>query len=94
MQELLDNGASFPLSSLDDTTKKADITFHLNRGNHKSTIKYKDALDKAITEDILRGFALPLPLPIINSIPNASLAPLGCVKQDTIDENGNKTQKF
>lgn len=31
---------------------------------------------------------------IINPILNASLAPLGCVKQDTTDEHGNKIQKF
>jgi hypothetical protein len=57
-------------------------------------MKYQDAMDKAITEDITRGYALPLPLYLITSIPNASLAPLGCMEQDTITEQGLVTQKF
>ena len=94
LKEIIDNGASFPLSTIDDITRRDDIDFFIKRGNHKSTMKYQDAMDKAITEDITRGFVLPLPLDIITSIPNASLAPLGCVKQDTITEQGLVTQKF
>ncbi len=71
LRELLDNGATFPLSSIDDITRKEGLDFHFNRGNHQSTVKYQNALDKAIAEDIIRGFALPLPLTIINSIPKA-----------------------
>jgi hypothetical protein len=47
-----------------------------------------------INEDVERGFALPLPLDIIHHLPNASLAPLGCQEQETIDEHGNRVPKF
>jgi hypothetical protein len=33
-------------------------------------------------------------LDIIKKIPNASLTPLGCIDQDTINERGERSQKF
>jgi hypothetical protein len=71
-----------------------DMDFHLSRANHKSAIKNQEALAKIIENDIIKGYALPLPLDIIKDIPNASLAPLGCIEQDTINERGERTQKY
>jgi hypothetical protein len=45
-------------------------------------------------EDIERGYALPLPPEIIYLIPNASLAPLGCQIQETINERGERIPKY
>jgi hypothetical protein len=43
----------------------------LEFGNHKSTVQQQDLLKKLVTEDILQGFALTLPLDKIASIPGA-----------------------
>ncbi len=51
-------------------------------------------LNPLIMEDVERGFSLPLSIDILYNIPNASLAPLGCHKQDTINEAGVKTPKY
>ncbi len=51
-------------------------------------------LDKAIQEDITKGFALPLPADILHLIPNASLTPLGCIEQETINERGQCVPKY
>jgi hypothetical protein len=51
-------------------------------------------LRKNIINNISRGFALPLPTEILHLIPNASLAPLGCVEQESINELGEKTPIF
>lgn len=51
-------------------------------------------MSTSITEDVIRGFALPLPIDAIFDIPNASLAPLGCRKQETINEVGPKIPKY
>jgi hypothetical protein len=51
-------------------------------------------LDPIISEDVIRGFSLPLPLDVLFKIPDASLAPLGCHKQDTINEIGEKIPKY
>jgi hypothetical protein len=94
LKDILDNGASFPLSSLDEALRREDLTFHQTRGNHKSTLKFNSELKKAITKDNIHGFTLPLPFEVLHCIPNTSLAQLGCVRQDTIDEWGNKSEKF
>jgi hypothetical protein len=52
------------------------------------------ALAQIIEDDITKGYALPLPLDIVKQIPNASLAPLGCIAKDTINERVERAQKF
>ncbi len=94
LQDILDNGASFPLEPISDKDREEDLDFHSTRGNHKSTMKYFDIINNIVTEDIERGFALPLPLSILKKLPNASIAPLGCQKQSTIDDKGNIIPKY
>jgi hypothetical protein len=94
LKDILDNGATFPLFPISSEERKNDLHFHLTRGNHKSTMKYKSAMDTSITEDVVCGFALPLPTDTLFDIPNASLAPLGCHKQETINEIGVKIPKY
>jgi hypothetical protein len=94
LKEILDNGASFPLLPLNDNDHQIDLEFHSSRGNHKSSKRFHDIISKIITEDIEKGYALPLPLSILDKIPNASLAPLGCHKQTTIDAEGRIIPKY
>jgi hypothetical protein len=94
LKELLDKGATFPLQEMSNDKRAEDLKFHLDHGNHKSSFKYKSVMDTNISEDVSRGFALPLPINILSDIPNASLAPLGCHKQETINEKGAKIPKF
>jgi hypothetical protein len=51
-------------------------------------------MDRLITEDIERGFFLPLPISCLEKKPNALLAPLGRQKQSTIDEKDNIIPKY
>jgi hypothetical protein len=74
--------------------RKQDLIFHHQRGSQKSAYNYTEVLDKIITEDVEQGFALPLPPAILHLILNASLAPLGCHIQETINERGEKVPKY
>jgi len=94
LNDILLNGASFPLSEISQDDRKQDLVFHSDRGNHKSAILNKDKLREMIKEDVERGFSLPLPITALHFIPNASLAPLGCVKQSSIDMLGNRVVKY
>jgi hypothetical protein len=94
LRKILDEGAEFPLDPIAKGTRKADITYHKERGNHKSLAKYSSFIDPVISEDIERGFALPLPVEILDKLPNASLAPLGCHKQTSINELGEVIPKY
>jgi hypothetical protein len=62
LKSILDHGATFPLRPITSEDRSTDDDFHKNRGNHKYAIKNCEILEKMITEDIYRGFALPLPL--------------------------------
>jgi hypothetical protein len=85
---------TFPLSPISVEERKLDLDFHLDRGNQKSAIRNKETLDDLIDKDIKHGFALPLPIQSLFSIPNASIAPLGCQEQETINTNGERIPKF
>jgi hypothetical protein len=79
---------------MDENDRQQDLDFHLSRGNHKSSEKHHQILRDIIYEDIEKGYALPLPISILGKIPNASIAPLGCHKQSTIDDKGSIIPKF
>jgi len=94
LKDILDNGASFPLEDISDADRRADLEFHSNRGNHKSAQVHQEVLAELISEDVSRSFALPLPISVLHLLPGASLAPLGCVKQSSLDAQGNRTTKY
>jgi hypothetical protein len=94
LKQILTHGASFPLSPMNEIQRNTDLEFHKNRGNHKSALKNAEILDKIIKEDVERGFALPLPIHLTKYIPNASIAPLGCQEQETINERGERIPKY
>jgi hypothetical protein len=72
------NRATFPLQYISPKDRKQDLLYHKEQGNHKSTTEHNHILKEIISEDIKRGFALPLPRAILHLIPDALLAPLGC----------------
>jgi hypothetical protein len=94
LKDILENGATFPLHPIEDSSRTIDNEYLLSRGNHKSTSKHTEVINQLITEDVIQGFALPLPISILQKIPGASLAPLECIEQETIDSQCNKIQKF
>jgi hypothetical protein len=93
LKDILLNGASFPLEQISSIERKQDLVFHQERGNRKSATNNHPILNKMISEDVERGFALPLPTAILHMIPKASLAPLGCQMQESINEFGERITK-
>jgi hypothetical protein len=94
LKNILTNGAEFPLIPLSREDRSNDLSYHKDRGNHKSARDHQEIMDQIILDDIEKGFALPLPPEIIYFIPNASLAPLGCQKQETINKQGERIPKY
>jgi hypothetical protein len=94
MNEILNHGASYPLEPIPREIREEDLEFHKHRGNHKSATKFSNAITSIIKEDVERGFALILPIQTLKRIKNVSLAPLGCIKQNTIGNDGSRTHKF
>lgn len=94
LRNILVKGALLPLDDISDSDREKDLIFHSNRGNHKSANKNVEMIREISAEDVARGFSLPLPIPSLHFLPNASLAPLGYVRQSTIDNFGNRSYKY
>jgi hypothetical protein len=73
LKDILKNGANFPLEPISDEHMAIDLAYHRDRGNHKSLSKYATFIDPIISDDIECGFTLPLPIQVLDKIPNSSL---------------------
>jgi hypothetical protein len=88
MKRILTHGSKWPLQPLDEENRIKDVEDTLNFGNHKGANKQQELLEKLVTDDVTRGFAIPLPLSKIIQIPGILLAPLNIQAQNTINERG------
>jgi hypothetical protein len=93
LKSILSEGAHFPLEEISSEERETDLVFHASRGNHKSASKNIEILRDIVKEDVERGFAIPLPVTALHFLKGASLAPLGCVQQSSIDMLGNRVVK-
>jgi len=94
MKAYLKDSVTFPLVPMSKTVRSIDKEFMLARGNHKSVFKSKEIVRELINEDMIHGHALPLTLECIKYLNNILIAPIGVVKQETIDKHGNAVTKF
>jgi hypothetical protein len=88
MKQVLKNGSKWPLQPLDEDDRIKDVEEALVFGNHKGAVKKQDLLVKLVTDNVIQGFALPLPLDKITQIPGVLLTPLNIQAQNTINERG------
>ncbi len=88
MKIILLEGSTWPLSPLDEAERLKDIDDALEFGNHKGAVNQKELLLTLVNDDVVRGFALPLPLDKIKKVPGVILAPLNIQLQKTINERG------
>ena len=86
MKQVLAHGSKWPLQPLDEDDRIKDVKEALLFGNHKGAVKQQDLLVKLVTNDVIRGFALPLPLDKIAQILGVLLTPLNIQAQNTINE--------
>ncbi len=78
----------WPLSPLDESDRLKDIDGALKFGNHKGAVQQKELLLTLVNNDVVQGFALPLPLDKIKKVPGVLLAPLNIQLQKTIYKRG------
>jgi hypothetical protein len=93
-KDLLSKGSQWPLHMLpeQDRIKKNDE--FIQRGNHKSAVKYSEVCHATILQEVQRGWMVPLPLTYINKLQHGELAPVGIDDtQWTTLPNGSKKIK-
>jgi hypothetical protein len=88
MKRILTHGSKWPLQPINEENRIKDVEDALNFGNHKGTNKQQELLEKLVTDNVIRGFAIPFPLSKITQIPGILLAPLNIQAQNTINEHG------
>jgi hypothetical protein len=91
--ENLTNGAIYPLNEITDEHRSEDMNFFLSCGNHKSALNNRDKVKDLLTDDVIRGFSLILPIKAAQHIKGISISPLGCQEQDTINDRGEVVKK-
>ena len=94
IHSFLSKGARYPLSRISNQRRLQDIEDAIKRGNHKSAKSSPSTLCDLVSKDISRGFQLPISLKALHKIPHAIVAPYGLVHQFTIDEQGNRADKY
>ena len=90
-------GASYPidLSQYDETDRLSDLHAAMAKGNNKSALHPDSipALKKAYDKEVSKGWMLPIEASSLPSIPGVGVIPIGCMKQNTVNDKGERISK-
>ena len=81
------------MSELDTNSQKNDLLKAITFGNHKGAKKNVVLLRALCAKDVKHGYALPLRLSKMTKIPNALMASMNIMSQNTIDEYGRIVER-
>ena len=93
LKKLLKDGAEFKLKSIPEEIRIQDLKASFKRGNHKSALKNKEFLAKAMEKEIKKGWILPLPEDKYLDIPELILSPMGVADHLGITASGEFAPK-
>ncbi len=82
-----------PLEEISKEDRVADLQEALQFGNHKGATSKPELLRELITEDVIHGYGLVIPLDKIKRISGACLAPMNIMHQFTLDASGDIMDK-
>ena len=91
---LLSHGSCWPVSKLNDNTRKAKNSELLSRGNHKSASTYSDFLRTSLEKEITQGWMIPLPIEFLSKLKHAEIAPIGVAQQFQAHDDGTRSLKY
>ena len=84
MSVRLYQGSTYTLNPISDEAIQQYVAVALTYGNHKSSIR-NPKFTSNMENEITHGWDLPLPHNFSHTIPDAEVAPHGCVTQATIN---------
>ena len=97
IKKILKKGCEYPMGpDVPETTRLEDLKLMAERGNHKSAIKEPNAseLIEKFEKEVMQGFLVPFSVKIITKIRHLSITPLGCPKQWSVNEQGERIPKY
>ena len=96
LSKVLESRMSYVFDTeLDVLTQSEELRKLLKRGNHKLTQEFAEKVNELITKDVVHGFAIPIPVSVVEKIPHAAVQPLGLARQWSIkNEKGERIKNF
>jgi len=95
LRKILEEGSNWPLLPINKNDRPAKNKELIERGNHKSALKYNSELKEVLKKEVKQGWMIPLPLTYISSLRNGELAPVGMDdKQWNERQDGTKQVKL
>lgn len=94
LRETIYGGASNKLKHPpDNQSRKSENAALILYNNHKVARDNPGIITKSINEDVIKGYAIPIPCGTEQDLEGSMLCALGTVKQKTLDEKGMTTEK-
>jgi hypothetical protein len=95
LEEIISNGMSYRYSrTITDEEREKERTELLARGNHKSAQDEPEQIARLLQKEVLHGFALPIPVSVVEKIKGSSIQPLGLAKQWGLQSDGSRKVKY
>ena len=94
LANLLIYGSCWPVSKIDDKTRRAKNSELLLRGNHKSATTHSEYLGTSLNKEIIQGWMIPLPIEFLKRLKHAEIAPIGVAQQYQALDDGTRSLKW
>ena len=93
LKQLLETGSKWDLEVVPESLRVKDAAAAIDRGNHKSAGANAKFLEKALSNEILKGWELVLPSNRVNDIPNLVISPMGVATHIGVQSDGSFAPK-
>lgn len=87
-------GSEWPLRPIEDKARHEKNTELINRGNHKSALKFDQVLQDILAKEVKQGWMVPITIPSIHGIEGAEVAPVGMDQQWQAHGDGSQMAKY
>ena len=90
VQFLLNHGSHYPLEPISESERMQDLSEAIEFGNHKSAQKDGHTMLSTLSDEVRRGWQLPLPIELLDSLPTAVVSPMGLADQMALQPDGSR----
>jgi hypothetical protein len=95
LKKILEEGSNWPLRPISQHDRLCKYKELVERGNHKSALKYSSELSITLEKEIQQGWMFPLPLNYVSCLDHGELAPIGMDDKQWSDlPDGSKKVKL
>ena len=94
LENIIKNGVSYPTTEMDEPARKEKLAHNLEKGNHAGQEGDEQWIDNFISEELKKGYMIPLLATILEDLPHEEICPVLITQKGTIGDNGESTIKY